>query len=236
MLLSSEIVIDESINDADIRKALQHAGAAALCQPAAENGEKNHAAIDGEPRQRDFAFGFVHTPTLSQSRDASVARRQLAHRLFQVLEAAEEGEVVPGGGLVLRRDELLDRCQQTAAMAEARRDIARDVHCQLFRLERRGIGAKIEAMKLWEKLTYDPDMGPRIRSPLPAGIAGLGLIFSTLRSIAHGTVALGRGPDPAVVHFHDHPAMFVLMCTVFFILGAAALRYSRRQFLRHRDD
>ena len=128
MLLSSEIVIDESINDADIRKALQHAGAAALCQPAAENGEKNHAAIDGEPRQRDFAFGFVHTPTLSQSRDASVARRQLAHRLFQVLEAAEEGEVVPGGGLVLHRNELRDTCQRTAAMAEARRDIARDVH------------------------------------------------------------------------------------------------------------
>ena len=98
MILSSEIVIDESINDANIRKALQHARVAALCKRTAENGEKNHAAIDGEPRQRGFAFGFVHTPTLSPSRDASVARRQLAHPLFQVVEAAEEGDVVPGGG------------------------------------------------------------------------------------------------------------------------------------------
>lgn len=91
-------------------------------------------------------------------------------------------------------------------------------------------------MNLWEKLTYDPDMGPRIRSPLPAGIAGLGLIFSTLRSIAHDAMALGPGPHPAVIHFEDHPKMFLLICMVFFILGAGALWYSRRQFLRHRDD
>ena len=91
-------------------------------------------------------------------------------------------------------------------------------------------------MNLWEKLTYDPDMGPRVRSPLPAGIAGLGLIFSTLRSIAQDTMLLGRGSDSAVIHFEDHPKMFVLMCMVFFILGAGALWYSRRQFLRHRDD
>ena len=94
----------------------------------------------------------------------------------------------------------------------------------------------MSAMNLWEKLTLDPDMGPRIRSPLPAGIAGLGLIFSTLMSIVHDTMPLGRGPNPAVIRFEDHPTMFVLMCVVFLVLGTGALSYSRRQFLRHRDD
>ena len=94
----------------------------------------------------------------------------------------------------------------------------------------------MEAMNLWEKLTYDPDMGPRIRSPLPAGILGLGLIFSTLRSIVHDTMPIGRGPNPEVIHFEDHPKMFVLICVVYLILGSGALWYSRRQFLRHRED
>ena len=91
-------------------------------------------------------------------------------------------------------------------------------------------------MTLWEKLTYDPDMGPRLRSPLPAGIAGVGLIFSTLRSIVEDTWPLGRGPNPTVIHFEDHPKTFMLACVVFLALGAGALWYSRRQFLRHRDD
>ena len=97
------------------------------------------------------------------------------------------------------------------------------------------IGEMMQAMNLWEKLTYDPDMGPRIRSRLPAGIAGLGLICSTLRSIVHDAMPLGRGPGAAAIHFDDHPKMFVLMCLVSFVLGAGALWYSRRQFLRHRD-
>jgi hypothetical protein len=91
-------------------------------------------------------------------------------------------------------------------------------------------------MKLWDKLTHDPDMGPRIRSPLPAGIAGLGLIFSTVRSIVLDTLPLGRGPNPALIHFEDSPKLFVLTCVVFLALGAGALWYSHRQFLRHRDD
>ena len=94
----------------------------------------------------------------------------------------------------------------------------------------------MNAMNLWEKLTYDPDMGPRIRSPLPAGIAGLGLTFSTLRSIVLDAMPLGRGPNPVVIHFENDPKVFVLMCVVYLALGVAALWYSRRQFLRHRDD
>lgn len=90
-------------------------------------------------------------------------------------------------------------------------------------------------MNLWEKLTYDPDMGPRTRSPLPAGIAGLGLIFSTLRSIVNDAIPM-RGHNPVVIHLEDHPKTFVLMCVMFLVLGTGALWYSRRQFLRHRDD
>lgn len=91
-------------------------------------------------------------------------------------------------------------------------------------------------MTLWEKLTNDPDRGPRLRSPLPPGIAGGGLIFSTLKSIVEDSWPLGRGPNPTVIHFEDHPKTFVLFCVVFLALGVGAVLFSRRQFLRHRDD
>lgn len=93
----------------------------------------------------------------------------------------------------------------------------------------------MEAMTLWEKLTYDPDGGPRIRSPLPAGIAGGVLVFVTLRSIVEGRWQIGKGPHPRVIHFEDHPKTFVLACVAYLLLGLGALWYSRRQFSRHRD-
>jgi hypothetical protein len=94
----------------------------------------------------------------------------------------------------------------------------------------------MDAMTLWEKLTSDPDRGPRIRSPLPAGIAGVMLIFITLRSIVEDRWQLGKGPNPRVIHFEDHPKTFILACVAYLLLGAGALWYARRQFLRHRGD
>ena len=62
----------------------------AFCKGTAEHGETNPATIQCEPRQKGFAIGLVHAPALLPCRDARVPRAKLAHRLFEVVEAAEK--------------------------------------------------------------------------------------------------------------------------------------------------
>ena len=80
----------------------------AFCKGTAEHGETDPAAIHGEPRQKGFALGYVHAPALLPCRDARMPYRNLASRLFEVVEAAEESDVASGGHFVLRSDEPRD--------------------------------------------------------------------------------------------------------------------------------
>lgn len=91
-------------------------------------------------------------------------------------------------------------------------------------------------MNLWEKLTYDPEMGPRIRAPLPSGLFGAVLMFTTLLSIVDDSIQVGKGPGAEHIHFEDHPITFLLSSGMFFTLACGFLWFARRQYLKNCKD
>lgn len=104
-------------------------------------------------------------------------------------------------------------------------------YCEPNRLEQ--TVEESATMTLWEKLTNDPDCGPRIRSPLPAGIIGLGLMITTIQSVFNGAIPIGRGADSSALLWSERPEAFALFCIVNLVLAFGTLRYSRNQFLGH---
>jgi hypothetical protein len=110
----------------------------ALAERAAEHGEADALAALLEARDEAVAVGFEHAARLRPHRHAGVPRREGGARALQVVEAAEEGQVVAGHALELGADDARHVAERSGAIAKARGDIHRHFHAQLLAAERRG--------------------------------------------------------------------------------------------------
>ena len=88
-------------------------------------------------------------------------------------------------------------------------------------------------MNLWEKLTQDPEAGPRIGSPLGRAAVGVGLLFCDLHSLVTGSIQEGKGPNATFIHFSDHPKTFVLSLVAMAAGAIWGLTTARQRYLMH---
>src|SRR6185437_8379969 len=108
----------------------------ALGKRPSQDGETDSAGMLFEAREKRLALCLGHPRTLPPDRDPGVAPGELLRDRLQVLEAAEEGQVVSGLLPVLAGNELGEGLDGAPSMPEAGRNTTHDTHTELLGRER----------------------------------------------------------------------------------------------------
>ena len=107
----------------------------ALAEGAAQHRKADALALIGETGHKGIAIGFVHATRLRPYGNRGVVFLQSVERLPQILEAAEEGEVVARALRELRGHDLHEAVERFVAVVVARGDVWRHAHAQLRRIK-----------------------------------------------------------------------------------------------------
>ena len=89
------------------------------------------------------------------------------------------------------------------------------------------------SMNFWQKLTEDPEMGPRTGSPLARVAIGLGLLLFDMHILITGAIQEGKGVNATHIHYSDHPKTFTLTVIVVTLGAAWGLVTARKRYLMH---
>jgi len=78
-------------------------------------------------------------------------------------------------------------------------------------------------MTEFEKLITNPDGGSPMRSPFVMALVGVAIIIGAFYGIATDSIQLSKAGNGAVIHFSEHPVVFVL--AILFALVLAGLLF-----------
>ena len=109
----------------------------AFGEHTAQHREADALPASLEPRQETLPRLGAHAPVLAPLGDVGALQRQAVSGLFEVVEAAEESQVVAGMGVELPGDDVHQGLQRPPAVGKARGDAPRDLHRQLLGREGR---------------------------------------------------------------------------------------------------
>ena len=90
-------------------------------------------------------------------------------------------------------------------------------------------------MTLFEKLITNPDGGSRMRSPLVMAVVAIALLFSIPYEIVTDSIQTGKSSNRTLIHFSDHPMLFILWIIFTFVLAILLLREAYKRYLRNND-
>jgi len=91
------------------------------------------------------------------------------------------------------------------------------------------------SMTVFEKLFNNPDGGSRIQSPIVLATLGVIILIASFYNIATDSIKLRKSGTAAIIHFSEHPVIFVWAILFSFILAGLLLFEAYKRYQRNSD-